>query len=144
MLGSRGGLRILPPPITRGCIRRSSSINTACSVGTCLAGVAHLWPGMVSCAVKLPSKGLPSGALLFGVTGSGKTLVYLRAVRRGLEAGRGANRPCARDWAHPQMVSGPRRDWLDKVASARAPCSRRFVRCGGPRARHQGRARSLS
>src|ERR1041385_6642214 len=31
-----------------------------------------------------------SGAFLFGVTGSGKTLVYLRAVQHAVEAGRGA------------------------------------------------------
>ncbi len=36
--------------------------------------------------------GLPEGgvALLFGVTGSGKTLVYLEALRRAVESGRGA------------------------------------------------------
>ncbi|HEV8355710.1 MAG TPA: primosomal protein N' [Gemmatimonadales bacterium] len=46
-----------------------------------------------------------SGALLFGVTGSGKTLVYLRAVRRAVEAGRGAIVLVPEIGLTPQMVS---------------------------------------
>ena len=45
-----------------------------------------------------------SGALLFGVTGSGKTLVYLRAVRQAVEAGRGAIILVPEIGLTPQMV----------------------------------------
>jgi primosomal protein N' (replication factor Y) len=46
-----------------------------------------------------------SGALLFGVTGSGKTLVYLRAVERAVAAGRGAIVLVPEIGLTPQMVS---------------------------------------
>ncbi|HLG05853.1 MAG TPA: primosomal protein N' [Gemmatimonadales bacterium] len=46
-----------------------------------------------------------TGALLFGVTGSGKTLVYLRAVERVVNAGRGAIILVPEIGLTPQMVS---------------------------------------
>jgi primosomal protein N' (replication factor Y) (superfamily II helicase) len=57
-----------------------------------------------------------SGALLFGVTGSGKTLVYLRAVQRALEAGRGAIVLVPEIGLTPQMVSRVRGMFGDLVA----------------------------
>jgi len=56
------------------------------------------------------------GALLFGVTGSGKTLVYLRAVRHALEAGRGAIVLVPEIGLTPQMVSRVRGMFGDDVA----------------------------
>jgi primosomal protein N' (replication factor Y) len=56
------------------------------------------------------------GALLFGVTGSGKTLVYLEAVRRALETGRGAIVLVPEIGLTPQLVSRVRGMFGDEVA----------------------------
>jgi primosomal protein N' (replication factor Y) len=56
------------------------------------------------------------GALLFGVTGSGKTLVYLEAVRRVLAAGRGAIVLVPEIGLTPQTVSRLRGAFGDQVA----------------------------
>ena len=57
-----------------------------------------------------------SGALLFGVTGSGKTLVYLRAVERAMRSGRGAIVLVPEIGLTPQMVSRVRGMFGDGVA----------------------------
>jgi primosomal protein N' (replication factor Y) len=56
------------------------------------------------------------GALLFGVTGSGKTFVYLEAVRRALAAGRGAIVLVPEIGLTPQTVSRLRGAFGDQVA----------------------------
>jgi primosomal protein N' (replication factor Y) len=56
------------------------------------------------------------GALLFGVTGSGKTLVYLEAIRRALAAGRGAIILVPEIGLTPQTVSRVRGVFGDEVA----------------------------
>ncbi len=56
------------------------------------------------------------GALLFGVTGSGKTLVYLEAMRRMLETGRGAILLVPEIALTPQTVSRVRGAFGDQVA----------------------------
>ena len=56
------------------------------------------------------------GALLFGVTGSGKTLVYLRAVEQALDAGRSAIILVPEIGLTPQMVSRVRGMFGDRVA----------------------------
>ncbi len=56
------------------------------------------------------------GALLFGVTGSGKTLVYLEAIRRALEAGRGAVLLVPEIALTPQTVGRVRGAFGDQVA----------------------------
>ncbi|HEV8598112.1 MAG TPA: primosomal protein N', partial [Gemmatimonadales bacterium] len=56
------------------------------------------------------------GALLFGVTGSGKTLVYLRAVQHAMEAGRGAIVLVPEIGLTPQMVSRVRGMFGNDVA----------------------------
>lgn len=56
------------------------------------------------------------GALLFGVTGSGKTLVYLEAMRRMLDAGRGAILLVPEIALTPQTVSRVRGVFGDQVA----------------------------
>ena len=56
------------------------------------------------------------GALLFGVTGSGKTLVYLEAVRRALAAGRGAIVLVPEIGLTPQTVSRFRGAFGDEIA----------------------------
>ncbi len=57
-----------------------------------------------------------SGALLFGVTGSGKTLVYLRAVKHAVDAGRGAIVLVPEIGLTPQMVSRVRGMFGNDVA----------------------------
>jgi primosomal protein N' (replication factor Y) len=56
------------------------------------------------------------GALLFGVTGSGKTLVYLEAVRQVLVAGRGAIVLVPEIGLTPQTVSRFRGAFGDEIA----------------------------
>jgi primosomal protein N' (replication factor Y) len=56
------------------------------------------------------------GALLFGVTGSGKTLVYLEAVRRALVRGQGAIVLVPEIGLTPQAVSRLRGAFGDEVA----------------------------
>jgi primosomal protein N' (replication factor Y) len=56
------------------------------------------------------------GALLFGVTGSGKTMVYLEAVRRTLAAGRGGIVLVPEIALTPQTVSRLRGAFADEVA----------------------------
>jgi primosomal protein N' (replication factor Y) (superfamily II helicase) len=56
------------------------------------------------------------GALLFGVTGSGKTLVYLEAVRRALAEGRGAIVLVPEIGLTPQTVSRFRGAFGDEIA----------------------------
>ena len=56
------------------------------------------------------------GALLLGVTGSGKTFVYLEAVRRALAAGRGAIVLVPEIGLTPQTVSRLRGAFGDQVA----------------------------
>jgi primosomal protein N' (replication factor Y) (superfamily II helicase) len=56
------------------------------------------------------------GALLFGVTGSGKTLVYLEAVRRALARGKGAIVLVPEIGLTPQTVSRLRGAFGDQVA----------------------------
>ncbi|HEU4698472.1 MAG TPA: primosomal protein N' [Gemmatimonadales bacterium] len=67
-----------------------------------LAGIDALGPG--------------EGALLFGVTGSGKTLVYLEAVRRALEEGQSAIVLVPEIGLTPQTVSRLRGMFGDEVA----------------------------
>jgi primosomal protein N' (replication factor Y) len=57
-----------------------------------------------------------AGSLLFGVTGSGKTLVYLEAVRRALARGRGAIVLVPEIGLTPQTVSRLRGAFGDQVA----------------------------
>ncbi|MFI5236095.1 MAG: primosomal protein N', partial [Gemmatimonadales bacterium] len=57
-----------------------------------------------------------AGALLFGVTGSGKTLVYLEAVRAALEAGKGAIILVPEISLTPQTVRRVRGAFGDQVA----------------------------
>jgi len=56
------------------------------------------------------------GALLFGVTGSGKTLVYLEAVRRALSRGQGAIVLVPEIGLTPQTVSRFRGAFGDEIA----------------------------
>jgi primosomal protein N' (replication factor Y) len=67
-----------------------------------LSGIESLGPG--------------GGALLFGVTGSGKTLVYLEAIRRAMDAGRGAIILVPEIGLTPQAVSRVRGMFGDQVA----------------------------
>jgi primosomal protein N' (replication factor Y) len=65
---------------------------------------------------KLEALSPGEGALLFGVTGSGKTLVYLEVIRRALERGRGAIVLVPEIGLTPQTVSRVRGIFGDKVA----------------------------
>jgi len=65
------------------------------------------------------------GALLFGVTGSGKTLVYLEAIRRQVAAGHGAIILVPEIGLTPQTVSRVRGVFGDQVAVLQRPVGRR-------------------
>jgi primosomal protein N' (replication factor Y) len=64
----------------------------------------------------IQSLGAGEGALLFGVTGSGKTLVYLEAVKRALALGQGAIVLVPEIGLTPQTVSRLRGAFGDQVA----------------------------
>ena len=65
---------------------------------------------------RIESLGPGGGAVLFGITGSGKTLVYLRAVEAVLAAGGGAIVLVPEIGLTPQMVSRVRGLFGDRVA----------------------------
>jgi len=69
-----------------------------------------------SALAAVQSLGPGDGALLFGVTGSGKTLVYLEAVRRTLASGKGAIVLVPEIGLTPQTVSRLRGAFGDEVA----------------------------
>ena len=64
----------------------------------------------------IEAMGAGDGALVFGVTGSGKTLVYLEAIRRAVESGRGAIVLVPEIGLTPQTVARVRGVFGDKVA----------------------------
>jgi len=64
----------------------------------------------------LSEKGKPKGFLLFGITGSGKTEVYLRAIAACVAAGRGALMMVPEIALTPQLVSRFRARFGDDVA----------------------------
>ncbi len=73
-------------------------------------------PDQQAALVAIESLPAGRGALLFGVTGSGKTFVYLEAVRRALAAGRGAIVLVPEIGLTPQTVSRLRGAFGDEVA----------------------------
>jgi primosomal protein N' (replication factor Y) (superfamily II helicase) len=76
----------------------------------------HLTPDQTAAVSRVEELGPGDGALLFGVTGSGKTLVYLEAVRRALERGQGAIVLVPEIGLTPQTVSRFRGAFGDNVA----------------------------
>ncbi len=77
---------------------------------------SSLTPAQRDALRTIQALGPGEGALLFGVTGSGKTLVYLEAVRRVLAAGRGAIVLVPEIGLTPQAVSRFRGAFGDQVA----------------------------
>ncbi|HUF36205.1 MAG TPA: primosomal protein N' [Gemmatimonadales bacterium] len=75
-----------------------------------------LTPAQTAALVAIEALEPDGGALLFGVTGSGKTLVYLEAVRRALAVGRGAIVLVPEIGLTPQTVSRFRGAFGDEVA----------------------------
>ena len=76
----------------------------------------RLTPAQSDALAAIESLQAGAGALLFGVTGSGKTLVYLEAVRRALARGRGAIVLVPEIGLTPQTVSRLRGAFGDQVA----------------------------
>ena len=76
----------------------------------------HLTPAQAEAVESIGRLAPGAGAVLFGVTGSGKTLVYLEAVRRTLAAGRGAIVLVPEIGLTPQTVSRFRGAFGDQVA----------------------------
>ncbi len=76
----------------------------------------ELTPGQSGAVSRIEALAPGGGALLFGVTGSGKTLVYLEAIRRAMESGRGAIILVPEIGLTPQAVSRVRGVFGDRVA----------------------------
>jgi primosomal protein N' (replication factor Y) (superfamily II helicase) len=76
----------------------------------------NLTPAQSAALTTIASLGPGEGTLLFGVTGSGKTLVYLEAVRRVLARGAGAIVLVPEIGLTPQTVSRLRGAFGDDVA----------------------------
>ncbi|HJS46424.1 MAG TPA: primosomal protein N', partial [Gemmatimonadales bacterium] len=77
---------------------------------------AELTPDQREALAALEGLGPGEAALLFGVTGSGKTLVYLEHIRRALAAGRGAIILVPEIGLTPQTVARVRGAFGDQVA----------------------------
>ena len=76
----------------------------------------HLTEAQAAALKDVESLGPGDGALLFGVTGSGKTLVYIEAVKHALARGRGAIVLVPEIGLTPQTVSRLRGAFGDQVA----------------------------
>jgi primosomal protein N' (replication factor Y) len=77
---------------------------------------ADLTPDQTAALSTIAALAPGAGALLFGVTGSGKTLVYLEAIRAELARGRGAILLVPEISLTPQTVSRVRGAFGDQVA----------------------------
>jgi primosomal protein N' (replication factor Y) len=77
---------------------------------------ADLTPAQRTALDRIEAVSPGDGALVFGVTGSGKTLVYLEAIRRGLERGLGAIILVPEIGLTPQTVARVRGAFGDRVA----------------------------
>jgi primosomal protein N' (replication factor Y) (superfamily II helicase) len=77
---------------------------------------SNLTQDQTAALAKITAVAPGQGALLFGVTGSGKTLVYLEAVRQALAAGRGAIVLVPEIGLTPQTVSRFRGAFGDEIA----------------------------
>jgi primosomal protein N' (replication factor Y) len=77
---------------------------------------SRLTPAQARAVSVIEELGSGRGALLFGVTGSGKTLVYMEAVRRVLAGGRGAIVLVPEIGLTPQTVSRFRGAFGDDIA----------------------------
>ena len=89
---------------------------------------------------RIAALGPGDGALLFGVTGSGKTLVYLEAIRRALAEGKGAIMLVPEIGLTPQAVSRVRGAFGDQVAVLHSALSE-GERADAWRALHRGEKR---
>lgn len=76
----------------------------------------HPTPAQVMALATIAAQPAGDGILLFGVTGSGKTLVYLEAIRQALAEGRGAILLVPEIALTPQTVSRVRGVFGDQVA----------------------------
>jgi primosomal protein N' (replication factor Y) len=77
---------------------------------------ANPTPAQAAAIAAAAALGPGQGALLFGVTGSGKTLVYLEAVRRALASGQGSIVLVPEIGLTPQTVSRFRGAFGDEIA----------------------------
>ena len=76
----------------------------------------HPTPAQAAALAAIEARAPGDGVLLFGVTGSGKTLVYREAIRRALAEGRGAILLVPEIALTPQTVSRVRGVFGDQVA----------------------------